>query len=95
LGEISVKGSSAPVAVVEVYDQDSPEVRNFKDQIEPIMAEGIDLFRDGRFDAALSKFEEAQPIFPQDLPLNLLITSLKHALKQGRAVKGGALLNFK
>jgi class 3 adenylate cyclase len=95
LGEISVKGSSAPVAVVEVYDQDSPEVRNLKDRIEPIMAEGIVLFRDGRFDAALSKFEEAQPIFPQDLPLNLLITSLRHALKQGRAVKGSALLSLK
>jgi class 3 adenylate cyclase len=96
LGEISVKGSSAPVAVVEVYDQDSPEVRNLKDRIEPIMTEGIDLLREGCLDAALSKFEEAQPIFPQDLPLNLLITSLRHALKQGRAVnKGAALLSLK
>jgi len=95
LGQISVKGSSAPLAVIEVYDQDSPEVRNLKDRIEPIMAEGIDLLKDGRFDAALSKFEEAQPIFPQDLPLSLVISSLRHALEQGRTVKGAALLDFK
>ena len=95
LGEISVKGSSAPVAVVEVYDQDSPEVRNLKDRIEPLMAEGIDLLRDGRLDAALSKFEEAQQIFPQDLPLSLLITSLRHALETGRGATDAALLNFK
>jgi len=43
----------------------------------------------------LSKFEEAQPIFPQDLPLSLVISSLRHALEQGRTVKGAALLDFK
>jgi hypothetical protein len=46
-------------------------------------------------DAALSKFQEAQPIFPQDLPLSLLITSLRKALEQGQTVKGAALLDFK
>jgi len=95
LGDVSVRGSSAPVGVIEVYDQDSPEVRNLKDRIEPIMAEGIDLFKNGRMDAALSKFQEAQPIFPQDLPLSLLITSLRKALEQGQTVKETALLDFK
>ena len=95
LGEISVKGCSVPVAVIEVYDHESPQVRNLKDRIEPIMAEGIDLFKDGRLDAALSKFEEAQSIFPQDLPLTLFMTSLRHALEGGGTVRGAALLDFK
>jgi class 3 adenylate cyclase len=95
LGEISVKGSSAPVAIIEVYDQDSLEVRNLKDRIEPIMTEGIELFKEDRLDAALSKFQEAQYVFPQDLPLRLLITSLRHALEQGQTVKGLALLDFR
>jgi hypothetical protein len=95
LGEISVKGSSAPVAIIEVYDQDSLEVRNLKDRIEPLMTEGIKLFKEGHLDAALSKFQEAQYVFPQDLPLRLLITSLRHALEQGQTVKGLALLDFR
>jgi hypothetical protein len=83
------------VAVAEVYNHDPPEVRDIKDRIEPIMSEGIDLFKIGRFDAALSKFQEAQSIFPRDLPLHLLMTSLRETLEQGQAVKGVSLLHFK
>jgi class 3 adenylate cyclase len=82
LGEVLVKGYSAPVAISEVYNHDPPEVRNLKDRIEPIMSEGIDLFKIGRMDAALSKFQEAHSLFPLDLPLHLLITSLKQTLGQ-------------
>jgi Flp pilus assembly protein TadD len=78
-----------------VYNHDPPEVRNLKDRIEPIMSEGINLFKAGRFDAALSKFQEAQSILPQDLPLHLLITSLRQTLGQGEKAKGVTLLNFK
>jgi class 3 adenylate cyclase len=95
LGEVSVRGYSEPVAVAEVYNHDPPEVRDIKDRIEPIMSEGIDLFKIGRFDAALSKFQEAQSIFPRDLPLHLLMTSLRETLEQGQAVKGVSLLHFK
>jgi class 3 adenylate cyclase len=82
LGEVLVKGYSAPVAISEVYNHDPPEVRNLKDRIEPIMSEGIDLLKIGRMDAALSKFQEAHSLFPLDLPLHLLITSLKQTLGQ-------------
>jgi two-component system sensor histidine kinase ChiS len=86
LGDVLVRGCSEPLAITEVYNHDPPEVR---------MSEGIDLFKAGRFDAALSKFQEAQSILPQDLPLHLLITSLRQTLGQGEKAKGVTLLNFK
>jgi len=95
LGEVSIKGCSAPLTLIEVYDQDPPEIRNLKDRIGPIMAEGIKLFEANHLDAALSKFHEAQAIFPQDLPLRLLSTSLEQALKQGHMAKEKALLDFR
>jgi adenylate cyclase len=94
LGEVLVKGSSRPIGIIEVYDQDPPEVRLLKDQIEPIMSEGLECFKAGHLDAAMSNFKKAQAIFPQDLPLCLLMTSLQNVLEQGQAVKGCVLLNF-
>jgi adenylate cyclase len=88
LGEVSLKGSSAPVDIVEVYDHDPPEIRDLKDLVKPIMAEGIDLVKAGQHEAGLMKFEQAQSIFPQDIPLRLLITSSRYTLEQGQAFKG-------
>jgi class 3 adenylate cyclase len=95
LGEVSVKGCSAPLTVFEVYDQDPPGIRNLKDRIRPIMVEGIELFEADHLDAALSKLQEAQSIFPQDPPLRLLVTSLGQALEQEHRDKRTALLNFR
>jgi class 3 adenylate cyclase len=95
LGDVLVKGCSVPLTIIEVYDQDQPEIRNLKDRIGPIMAEGIELFESNRFDAASSKFQEAQSIFPQDLPLRLLSASSGQALKRGPVVKGKVLLDFR
>jgi adenylate cyclase len=95
LGKVSVKGCSAPLAIVEVYDQDPPEIRNLKDRIGPIMAEGIELVEADQLDAALSKVQEAQSVFPQDLPLRLLSTSIGQALKQEYMVRSKVLLDFR
>ena len=95
LGEVSVKGCSAPLTIVEVYDQDPPEIRNLKDRVGPVMAEGIELFEADQLDAALSKFKEAQSIFPQDLTLKLLITSFEQALEQGHMAKRKVLLDLR
>ena len=95
LGEVSVKGNSAPVSILEVYDQDPPEIRILKERLEPVTTEGIELYQSGHPEAALSKLLEAQSFFPQDIFLNLLIASLKCALENGEAVKGGALLDFR
>jgi adenylate cyclase len=95
LGKVSVKGCSAPLAIVEVYDQDPPEIQNLKDGIGAIIAEGIELFEADHVDAAWLRFQEAQSIFPHDLPLRLLITSLGQALKQGHMVKRKVLLDFR
>jgi hypothetical protein len=94
LGEISVKGHSVPLAIFEVYDQDPPEIRVLKDQVEPVTTEGIELYQAGRLEAALSKLLEAQSLFPQDLFLRLVITSLRRALEQGQTGKRGTLLDF-
>lgn len=95
LGEVSLRGSSVPMTIFEVYDHDRPNIRNLKDRIAPLIAEGIEMLMAGRLDRALSKLREAQPIFPQDAPLQLLITSLRYALEQGQTIKGAVLLDFR
>jgi adenylate cyclase len=95
LSDASLKGCSTPVGIIEVYDQDPPEVQHLKNRIEPLIGEGLELLKGGRFEAALSKFQVAQDIYPQDLPLQLLMTSVKGVLDSGEMVKGTALLNFR
>jgi adenylate cyclase len=95
LSDASLKGCSTPVGIIEVYDQDPPEVQHLKNRIEPLIGEGLELLKGGRFEAALSKFQVAQDIYPQDLPLQLLTTSVKGVLDRGGMVKGTALLNFR
>ncbi len=95
LSEASLKGCSAPVGIIEVYDQDPPEVQHLKKRIEPLIGEGLELFKGGLFEAALSKLQVAQGIYPQDLPLQLLITSIRGTLDRGGMVKGAALLDFR
>ena len=94
LTEASLKGCSAPVSIVEVYDQSPPEVRHLKSQVEPLMGEGVELFKSGHVQAALSKLQVAQSIYPQDLSLQLLIASMRGALDSGGMAKGAALLDF-
>jgi hypothetical protein len=88
-----VKGSSTPIGIIEVYDQDPSEIRHLKNQIGPIMSEGIALFKAGVLEAALSKFQEAQLISPEDTPIRLLISSLKKIVGQGEMTK--PLLDFR
>jgi hypothetical protein len=95
VGEASLKGCSAPVCMIEVYDQDPPEVQDLKNRIEPLMEEGIELFKAGRFEAALSKFQAAEGIYSQDLALQRLITSVRRGLDRGKIVKGDALFDFR
>ena len=59
------------------------------------MAEGIELVEADQLDAALSKVQEAQSVFPQDLPLSLLSTSIGQALKQEYMVRSKVLLDFR
>jgi len=95
IGEASLKGCSVPVCMIEVYDQDPPEVRDLKNRVKPLMGEGIELFKAGRFEAALSMFQAAQNIYSQDLPLQLLITSVRRALDRENTDKRDALLDFR
>jgi class 3 adenylate cyclase len=95
IGEASLKGCSEQVSMIEVYDQDPPEVRDLKNRTEPFMGEGIKLFKTGRFETALSKFQVAQDIYPQDLPLQFLIHSVRNTLDKGKIIEGAALLDFR
>jgi len=95
LGEASLKGCSGPVGVIEVCDHDPPGVRDLKSQVGPFIGDGIEFFKAGRFEAALSKFQSAQDIYPQDLPLRLLMASTKDALDRGEMIEGVALLDLR
>ena len=70
-------------------------MRHLKNRIERVVEEGIELFKAGRFEAALSKFQVAQEIYPQDLSLRLHITSIRGALDRGKMVEGAALLDLR
>ena len=95
LGDAWVKGALTPLTLFEVYDQDPPEVRNLKDRIGCVLTEGVGLVRTGHLEAALGKFQEAQLVSPQDLPLYLLINSLRTVLERGQTIKGAALLDLR
>jgi hypothetical protein len=70
-------------------------VQFLKVRIEPLLEEGIELFKGGHFEAALSKFQAAQSIYPQDLPLQRFVTSVRGALDSGKMMEGTALLDFR
>jgi len=95
LGEVWVKGSLSPLNIFEVYEQNSTPIKNLKDRVRPLMTEGFRLIRHGHLGAALSKFQEAQSISPQDIPTLLLIASLKNVLEQNRTLTGTALLDLR
>jgi adenylate cyclase len=95
LTEASLKGCSAPVGIIEVYDQDPPEVQHLKNRIEPLLEEGMRFFKGGHFEAALSRFQAAQSIYPQDLPLQRFVTSIRGVLDSGGMVERTALLDFR
>ncbi len=94
LTEASLKGCSVPMGIIEVYDQSPPEIRDLKSQVEPLVGEGVELFKGGHFEAALSKLQAARDIYPEDLSLQLLISSIRGALAAGGLAKGAALLDF-
>jgi len=52
---------------------------------------GMELFKNGRLKRP-SKFQEAQSLFPQDLPLQFLTSSLKRTLEQGQTIRGRSFL---
>jgi adenylate cyclase len=95
LGEAWVKGTLTPLTLFEVYDQDPPEVRDLKDRIGCILTEGVGLVRTGHLEAALTKFQEAQSISPQDVPTRLLLASLKNLLAQNHTIREAALLDLR
>jgi len=95
LGEVWVKGSLSPLHIFEVYEQNSTPIKNLKDRVRPLMTEGFHLIRHGHLGAALSKFQEAQSISPQDIPTLLIIASLKNVLEQNRTLTGTALLDLR
>jgi class 3 adenylate cyclase len=95
LGEAWVKGALSPLTLFEVYDQDPPEVRTVKDRTESILTEGMGLVRTGHLEAALTKFQEAQSISPQDVPTCLLLASLKDLLEQNHTIREAALLDLR
>jgi hypothetical protein len=56
---------------------------------------GGGLVKTGHLEAALTKFQEAQSLFPQDPPLRLLLNSLNHALEQHLQVTGAVFLDLR
>lgn len=70
---IKVKGKTEPSIIYEVFDNDAEVQRNLKLKHLAEMAEGIDLYRKGKFETALEKFNVLIKKMPQDGPVQLYI----------------------
>ncbi len=95
LGEVGFKGCSNPLRMFEVYDEDPFELKRLKDQIIPLMREGFQLIENHQLPSALSKFQEAQRFLPEDTSLHLMISSLRHILKNENMKDNPILLDFR
>ncbi len=87
LGEIFIAGAKDPIIISEIYDNDPLEIRNLKDQVSPLILEGIEYFKSRLFEKASLKFEQARSILPQDKAINSIINSLKQSFRRDEEAK--------
>lgn len=68
LDDIRVKGKLEPVRVYELMAENEDQLSEAKRQVLPLYNEGIDLYRNRRFEEAKALFEKALAIDPEDGP---------------------------
>jgi len=63
---VAVKGRKDPVLIYECFDMDPPELRELKRNMIPELTAGLALYKMGKFDRALQRFEHCQEMTPGD-----------------------------
>ncbi len=79
---VKVKGKTEPVGIYEIYDADTPKVRELKRRTVPHMTVGITMRRAQLWDQAVEAFEEALAIFPEDRATQLHLKRIEQLRTQ-------------
>lgn len=78
---VAVKGKNEPVGLIEVFNSDSNEQRRLKERQKPAFAEGLSLYRTGKFHEAKSAFLELLAANGADKTLKLYLDRIEYHLK--------------
>ncbi|MBW4443886.1 MAG: response regulator [Plectolyngbya sp. WJT66-NPBG17] len=78
-----VKGRNEPITVYEVLDAETEENRLLKRQTQPAFEQGIDCYRQGKFDQAKSYFEEVLGAHPADKTARLYVERVTEFIDRG------------
>ncbi len=97
IDSVIVKRKEIPVTVYEVFNSDTPELRNLKKKLRPNFEEAIDLYYAQNFSAAKKLFIEHLKEFPEDKPALLHLERCNEMLNNPKAVirTGASLLKSK
>ncbi len=78
---VAVKGKNEPVGLIEIFNSDSDEQRKMKERQKPAFAEGLSLYRAGKFHEAKSAFLELLAANGADKTLKLYLDRIERHLK--------------
>ena len=77
-----VKGRNEPITVYEVLDAETEENRSLKLQTQPTFDQGIDCYRQAKFEQAKSYFENVLEVNPADKTARLYVDRALELLSQ-------------
>ncbi|MEP0980517.1 response regulator [Leptolyngbya sp. AS-A5] len=78
-----VKGRNEPITVYEILDAETEENRMLKRQTQPIFDQGIECYREAKFDQAKRHFEEVLKANPNDYTAQLYVDRVTELLDRG------------
>jgi class 3 adenylate cyclase/HAMP domain-containing protein len=87
---VKVKGKSQPVKIYEVFDCDPDELKRLKAETAPLLAQALELYKQGQFFQAEKIFRQCQTICPADqlLPVYIQRCSTMQRIPPGPDWKG-------
>jgi len=85
LGEVTVKGRKAPIALYDFFDGDPGQRFDLKSASLKYFMDGYEAYFQRRFDDAAKLFAEVLKIFPNDLASHYFMTQAKINAKEGVA----------
>lgn len=80
---VKVKGKKEAVYIFEIIDGDSEDVRHLKIKTKSTFADGINLYKMGKFNEALKAFEDVHRINQHDTTARLYVSRCKRFLDYG------------
>lgn len=83
LDHIFVKGKSKGIKIFEVFDADSAELIQKKEEMKPVFEKAMESYRNRQFQEAIGLLKECQKFLPQDPVLSIFIKRCEKYLAEG------------